>query len=123
ESELLDIEEFDEDIVSELRNRARDALLTRAISGGHGGGQEPSEALLGVEGMSTEIARTLAAQGIATMDELAEQSVDDLLDIEGIDDAAWAAEIIMTARAPWFDEAEADGEVEGQDEQAHEAAK
>ncbi|MEX2576447.1 MAG: transcription termination factor NusA [Halofilum sp. (in: g-proteobacteria)] len=123
ESELLDIEEFDEDIVSELRNRARDALLTRAISRGHGGGQEPSEALLGVEGMSTEIARTLAAQGIATMDELAEQSVDDLLDIEGIDDAAWAAEIIMKARAPWFDEAEADGEVEGQDEQAHEAAK
>jgi len=105
EAELIEIEEFDEDVVAELRNRARDALLTKAIAADDGSGQaQPSEELVALAGMNAELASTLADAGISTVDELADQSIDDLLDVEGIDDAAWAADVIMTAREPWFAE-------------------
>jgi len=105
EAELIEIEEFDEDVVAELRNRARDALLTKAIAADDGSGQaQPPEELVALEGMNAELASMLADAGISTVDELADQSIDDLLDVEGIDDAAWAADVIMTAREPWFAE-------------------
>jgi N utilization substance protein A len=114
ESELLEIEEFDEDIVAELRNRARDALLTRAIAGEEAlGGHEPSAELLAMEGMESSVAWQLAAQGITTLDELAEQSVDDLLEIEGIEQE-WAARMIMKAREPWFAEEQTEEATTGQ---------
>jgi len=101
-SELLEIEEFDEDIVNELRERARDALLTQAIaSAEESASHQPAEDLLNMDGMDEETANRLAAHGIVTMEDLAEQAVDDLLDIEGIDEKR-AADLIMTARAPWF---------------------
>ena len=101
-SELLQIEEFDEDMVEELRGRARDVLLTRAIVKEETlGGVQPAQDLLEMEGMDNDLAYKLAAQGIVTMEDLAEQAVDDLLDIEGMDDKR-AGELIMTARAPWF---------------------
>ena len=101
-SELLQIEEFDEDMVEELRGRARDVLLTRAIVKEETlGGAQPAQDLLEMEGMDNDLAYKLAAQGIVTMEDLAEQAVDDLLDIEGMDDKR-AGELIMTARAPWF---------------------
>jgi len=102
-SELLEVEEFDEDIVQELRDRARDALLAQAIAGESGDGGEPAEDLLNMEGMDEDTARLLASNGIVTMEDLAEQAVDDLLEIEGFD-ADRAAQLIMTARAPWFAE-------------------
>ena len=64
---------------------------------------EPAEDLLTMEGMDDELARVLAARGIVTMEDLAEQAVDDLLDIDTINEER-AAELIMTARAPWFAE-------------------
>jgi N utilization substance protein A len=104
ESELLAVEEFDEAIVGELRSRARDLLLTRAIvSEGSGA---PAEDLLALEGMTTELATTLAANGIADREELAEQAVDDLLEITGMDEES-AGKLIMAARAHWFEEEEA----------------
>ena len=100
--EMLQIEEFDEEIVNELRGRARDALLTRAIaSEEHSQGGEPAEDLLGMEGMDPELARQLAGQGICTMEDLAEQSVDDLVEQTRLDPEK-AASLIMAARAPWF---------------------
>lgn len=99
--ELLEIEEFDESVVEELRARARDALLTRAISGG-GSKDAPSADLLGLEGMDEALATELARRGIVTAEDLAEQAVDDLLDIQGMDPER-AAALIMTARAPWFE--------------------
>ena len=102
--ELLEVEEFDEQIVEELRGRARDALLTQAISGGDDS-SEPAEDLLGMEGMTRELAYELAARGIVTMEDLAEQAVDDISDIEGLDEEQ-AGALIMQARAPWFAEAE-----------------
>lgn len=102
-TEMLQIEEFDEDIVEELRNRARDVLLTRAIADEEKSKEvvEPAQDLLEMEGMDKELAFVLAAQGIVTMEDLAEQAVDDLIDIENVDEER-AGKLIMTARAPWF---------------------
>ncbi|KTC94416.1 transcription termination factor NusA [Legionella erythra] len=100
--ELMAIEEFDEEIVEELRNRANDCLLTQALSSGQGlSVDKPSESLLTMEGMTNDIAASLAAKGITTMDDLAEQSVDELLDIPGMTEKK-AGELIMKAREPWF---------------------
>lgn len=99
--ELLAIEDFDEEIVEELRNRANDTLLTMALSSGKGLAGTPDETLLSMEGMTEELANKLASKGVTTMEELAEQSVDDLLEIEGMtSDKAGA--LIMKAREPWF---------------------
>ncbi|HHJ14871.1 MAG TPA: transcription termination/antitermination protein NusA [Gammaproteobacteria bacterium] len=105
-SELLEIEEFEEDIVDELRGRARDVLLTRAIANEETlAGARPADDLLEMEGMDEETAFKLAAKGIVSMEDLAEQAIDDLMEIEGMDEQR-AGELIMTARAPWFAEAE-----------------
>ena len=102
--EMLEIEGFDEDIVTALRERAKDALLNLAIASQEQlGDVEPAEDLLTMDGMEKTLAYQLAAKGIVTMEDLAEQGVEDLLDIEGMDEAR-AAELIMTARAPWFEE-------------------
>jgi N utilization substance protein A len=107
-SELLGVEEFDETIVNELRNRARDVLLTQAIVSEESiDDAEPAEDLLGLEGMDRALAFVLASKGIVTREDLAEQSVDDLENIDDLDDER-AAALIMTARAPWF-EAENEG--------------
>ncbi|HFD79571.1 MAG TPA: transcription termination/antitermination protein NusA [Gammaproteobacteria bacterium] len=105
-SELLQVEEFEEDIVDELRGRARDVLLTRAIASEEGLGEaQPAEDLLEMEGMDEDTAYKLAAKGIVTMEDLAEQAIDDLMEIEGMDEER-AGQLIMTARAPWFAEEE-----------------
>jgi transcription termination/antitermination protein NusA len=104
-SELNGIEEFDEEIVKELRNRARDVLLTQAIATEEKiDGAGPSDDLLGVDGMDEELASMLASHGIVTREDLAEQAVDDLLEIEGVD-AERAGALIMAARKHWFDTA------------------
>ncbi|MEJ2059627.1 MAG: transcription termination factor NusA [Gammaproteobacteria bacterium] len=102
-SELLQIEEFDEDIVEELRQRARDALLTKAIASEEAlGEQQPAQDLLDLEGMTEELAYALAERGVCTQEDLAELAVDDLLELEGMDEER-AAALIMVARAPWFE--------------------
>jgi N utilization substance protein A len=104
EQEMLDIDEFDEEIVTELRSRARDVLLTRAIASEEKlENAEPSQDLLDMEGMNANLAKTLASKGIATLDDLAEQSVDELIEIEEINEEQ-AAALIMKARESWFAE-------------------
>lgn len=97
--ELIDIDGFDEDIAQELQSRAKDALLAQAIAVEES--RQPAEDLLTMDGMDDELAHMLAAKGIVTMEDLAEQAVEELLEIEGMD-AARAGQLIMTARAPWF---------------------
>ncbi|GAA5444014.1 transcription termination/antitermination protein NusA [Microbulbifer sp. NBRC 101763] len=100
--EMLAIEGFDEDIAEELRARAKDSLLTQALASEEKlDASEPQEDLLNMEGMERHLAFQLASRGIATMEDLAEQAVDDLLDIEGLDQER-AAALIMKAREPWF---------------------
>ncbi len=101
-AEFLQIEEFDEEIVDELRRRAKDALLTRAIAREEALKEAKVDPeLLEMEGMDPELAMKLAERGITSMDDLAEQSVDELTDIEGVDEER-AAQLIMKAREPWF---------------------
>jgi N utilization substance protein A len=100
--EMLGIEEFDEDLVNALRQRAKDVLLTKAlVSEEKRGDQEPAEDLLTMEGMDRKLAFELAARGIVTMEDLAEQSIDDIADIEGMGEEK-AGQLIMKAREPWF---------------------
>ena len=101
-SEMLDIEGFDEDLVNELRSRAKDALLISAIAFEENiDSAEPAQDLLEMEGMDSDLAHELAGQGIVTMEDLAEQAVDDLVSLLGIDEKQ-AATLIMKAREPWF---------------------
>ncbi len=102
QGELASIAEFDEEIVKELRNRARDVLLTQAIASEETLDQAmPAEDLLLLEGMSPDLALALARRGVRTREDLAEQSIEDLNDIEGLAPEE-AGKLIMTARAHWF---------------------
>ena len=100
-AELLAIEGFDEELVKELRERAKDALLTRAINATAEDEVVPADDLLALEGMDDDLAYLLASNGIVTQEDLAEQSVDDLMEIQGMTKER-ASTLIMTARAPWF---------------------
>ncbi|MCP5328074.1 MAG: transcription termination factor NusA [Steroidobacteraceae bacterium] len=104
QSELNSIQEFDEAIVKELRNRARDMLLTQAIASEESlDSQLPADDLLLLEGMQPDLALALARRGVRTREDLAEQAVDDLLDIQGLS-ADEAGRLIMKAREHWFTE-------------------
>ena len=98
--EMNQIEEFDEDTVNELRSRARAAILTEAIANEEKI-PEPADDLKNMDGMDVDTAKLLASKGIVTMEDLAELSVDELLDLIKLDEDK-AKELIMTARAPWF---------------------
>ena len=101
--EMVAIEGFDIDIVEELRARARNTITNRELADeANRITQEPAEDLLTMDGMTTKLAYDLAAMGIITMEDLAEQAVDDIIEIESMTEAM-AGEIIMTARAPWFE--------------------
>ena len=107
--EMLAIEGFDEEIVLELRNRAKDALLTQALASEEAlEGAAPADdlkELLEEQGQEGRLAFVLAKNGIITQEDLAEQATDDLVELEelGLDEAQ-ASALIMAARAPWFAE-------------------
>lgn len=101
--ELLEIYNGDQSLVNNLRERAKAALLTQAIAEEQALEVEPALDLIEMEGMDKQIAYVLARHGVVTREDLAEQSVDDLLDIGEIDEET-AAKLIMTARKMWFDD-------------------
>ncbi len=103
-NEMLEIEAFDEQTVNELRNRARNALLTQAIVSEEKV-EHMAEDLLALEGMDSQTARELAAKGVYTQEDLADLAVDDLVEMVEMD-AERARQLIMAARAPWFAEAD-----------------
>lgn len=98
--EMSQIEAFDEDTVKELRSRASAAILTAAIAKEETVA-DPAEDLKSMDGMDIDMAKLMASKGIVTMEDLAELSVDELLDIIKMDEEK-AKTLIMTARAPWF---------------------
>ncbi|HDN26480.1 MAG TPA: transcription termination/antitermination protein NusA [Thioploca sp.] len=101
-NEMLEIKEFDEELVKELRTRAKDALLTREIASEEKLDEaKPAEDLRTVAGMNDKWAQALASRGIVSLDDLAEQSVSDLMTLEGMDEVH-AGQLIMTARESWF---------------------
>ena len=105
-SELMQIEEFDEDIVDELRNRARDVLLTQAIVAEEIiENAEPADDLLELKGVTKTLASKLASKGVITREDLAELASDDLIEIHDMEKEK-ADALIMEARSHWFDEDE-----------------
>ena len=101
--EMLEIDGFDEEIVNELRARAKDRLLSRAIATEKKLADiQPEQDLLDLEGMTKELAVELATRGVLSREDLAEQSIDDLLEIAGMDEEN-AGKLIMAARAHWFE--------------------
>ncbi|CAM4117062.1 MULTISPECIES: transcription termination factor NusA [Shewanella] len=105
ESELLEIDGFDEEIVEALRERAKAAISTRALASEEAlDGAEPSEDLLALEGLERHLAYVLASKGVITLEDLAEQGIDDLIEIEELTEEK-AGELIMAARnICWFGE-------------------
>jgi len=102
--EMLEIEGFDEELVEALRNRAKDALIIKAIASEEKiETSEPSQELLALEGMDDTLAHEMAAKGIVTVDDLAEQSIDDILEFTGMNEER-AGKLIMKARESWFAE-------------------
>lgn len=101
--ELLEIDGLDEPTVEALRERAKNALTTLALAQEESlGDKKPADDLLNLEGLDRAIAFKLAARGVCTLEDLAEQGVDDLADIEGLTDEK-AGELIMAARnICWF---------------------
>src|SRR5688572_18303188 len=101
--ELLAVEGFDEDIVEELRSRARDALLNEALAAEEELDEhQPAADLIELDGMTEELAFTLASRGVITRDDLADLATDELTDIEGVDEDR-AKALIMEARKHWFE--------------------
>ena len=108
EAEMLNIEEFDDDMVRELQSRARDALLASEIASEEGiSDAPPAEDLLALEGMDSELAATLAHRGVITREDLADQAVMDILDIADIGEER-AGALIMKAREIWFEDENAE---------------
>jgi N utilization substance protein A len=104
ESELLSVEGFDEDVVTELRQRARDSLLTQLILNEEKLEElNPSENLLKLKGMNDKLAYSLATKEIITRDDLADLATDELMEITDLSEAQ-ASQLIMEARKYWFEE-------------------
>ncbi|MCV2215882.1 transcription termination factor NusA [Thauera sp. Sel9] len=101
-AEMLEIEAFDEETVNELRNRARNVLLTEAIVTEEQL-ENVSDDLLNLDGMEKSLAAKLAQQGVRTRDDLADLAVDELVEMAGIDEER-AKALISVARAHWFQE-------------------
>ena len=102
-AELLAVEGFDDDIVEELRARARDALLTEALAVEEEIEEhKPADDLLSLDGMDEATAYALAARGVVSRDDLAELATDEITDIEDMDEER-AGKLIMAARAHWFE--------------------
>ncbi len=107
--EMLEIEGFDEELVEALRSRAKDAVLINAIASEEAIETSiPAEDLVKMEGMDDELAHEMAAKGIVTMEDLADQATDDLLGFSGMDEER-AGKLIMKAREPWFANDESEG--------------
>ena len=98
--ELLEIGAFDEDTINELRDRAKNALLARALSNDPKANLDKE--ILALEGMTEELALQLAERGIHSRDDLAEQAIDDIIDLPNMTEE-FAGKIIMAARAHWFE--------------------
>jgi len=98
--EMLDIEGLDEEAISELRTRAKDALLTMEIAREEKM-QEISQNLRDLDGLTPELIATLAENEVHSRDDLADLAVDELVEMTGIDDEQ-AKTLIMKAREHWF---------------------
>lgn len=102
-NEMLEIDGFDEELVNQLRQRAKDVLLTQELASEEKlDSAQPQDDLLSLEGMDEHLARVLASNSIVSMEDVAELSIDELMEISGLGEEE-SGKLIMTARAPWFE--------------------
>jgi N utilization substance protein A len=102
-SEMLEIDGFDEDLVNELRQRAKDVLLTQELASEEElESAQPHADLLALEGMNEHLALVLASKGIVSMEDVAELSIDEFMEATGLEEEQ-SGKLIMAARAPWFE--------------------
>lgn len=94
---FLRIDGFDEELADEIRNRAREHLLSHALNKDIIGDQD-SINLMTLKGMTEELAELLSSRDISTISELAEYSVDELEEIIPGIDKDLSAEMILEAR-------------------------
>ena len=104
-SELQRIDGLDNEQIEELRERAKQALSTQALAKEETlAGAKPADDLLALQGMTLDLAYELAARGIPTLEDLAEQGIDDLSGIPGMTEEK-AGKLIMADRnICWFGE-------------------
>ncbi|OUR62444.1 transcription termination/antitermination protein NusA [Colwellia sp. 39_35_sub15_T18] len=104
-AEMLEIDGLNEEIIEELRDRAKEALTTQALASEETlEGAEPAEDLLALDGLERHLAFVLASRGVRTLEDLAEQGIDEISDIEELTETK-AGELIMAARnICWFNE-------------------
>ena len=104
-SEMLDIDGLNEEIIEALRERAKEALTTQALASEETlEGAEPAQDLLDLDGLERHLAFVLASRGVRTLEDLAEQGIDEISDIEDLTETK-AGELIMAARnICWFNE-------------------
>jgi len=104
-AEMMDIDGLNEDIIEQLRERAKEALTTQALASEETlEGAEPAQDLLDLDGLERHLAFVLASRGVRTLEDLAEQGIDEISDIEELDETK-AGELIMAARnICWFNE-------------------
>jgi N utilization substance protein A len=100
--EMLEIEGFDEETVTELRNRAKDALLTMEIAREEKV-EDVSQDLRDLDGLTPALIARLADGGIHSRDDLADLAVDELVELTAVSEAQ-AKDLIMKAREHWFAE-------------------
>ncbi|MDC8444366.1 MAG: transcription termination factor NusA [Nitrosomonas sp.] len=98
--EMLEIESLDEETIKEIRERARNILLTDAIADEEKV-ENAAEDLLSLEGMDLDTVRVLATKGINSQADLADLAADDLVEMTGME-IERANKLIMKAREPWF---------------------
>jgi N utilization substance protein A len=99
-NEMLEIESFDEDTVNELRNRARDALLTAEIAKEEKV-EEVSQDLKSLDGVTPDLVAALAQNNIHSRDDLADLAVDELVEMTSLSEDD-AKRLILKAREHWF---------------------
>jgi N utilization substance protein A len=102
-NEMLEIDGFEEELVNELRQRAKDVLLTQELASEEKlESAEPQDDLLALEGMNEHLALVLASKGIVSMEDVAELSIDELMEFGDLEEE-FSGKLIMAARAPWFE--------------------
>ncbi len=107
--DMIGIEGFDEEISQELRERARAYLAAKDEELAKRRKElKVSDELAEVEGLTPELLVMLGENGVKTRDDLADLATDELLELapDGTLRESTADEIIMAARAHWFEDEE-----------------
>lgn len=104
-NELAEIEGFDEDVATELQNRAKEFIAKRnAEFAQKSKSLGIDETIKTVTGLDQDFILTLAEKGVKTLDDVADLAADELIEMLGENSLSVdeANKVIMAAREHWF---------------------